>query len=63
MTGASHAAFSRSRFDRGQALRGVEIALDGEHSALPQHGNARQIERADMIERTGHQQPRIAAKA
>ena len=43
------------RLDRGQALRGVEIALNGQHSALPQHGNARQIERSDMIERAGHQ--------
>ena len=41
--------------DRSQALSCVEIALDAEHPALPQHRDAREIERADMIERPGHQ--------
>ena len=49
--------------DRSQALRGVEIALNAEHSALPQHRDAGKIERADMIERAGDQQPCIAAEA
>jgi len=41
--------------DRSQALSCVEIALDAEHPALPQHRDPWQIERADVVEGPGHQ--------
>ena len=50
-------------FDRGQRLLGFEIAVDGEHAAVPEHGDARQIERTDMVERADHQQPRIGVQS
>ena len=47
------------RFDRGQRLLRLEVAVDGEHAAMPEHGDAGQVERADMVERTDHQQSRL----
>ena len=50
-------------FDRGERLLGLEVAVDGKHAAVPEHGDARQIERADMIERADHQQPRVGVQS
>src|SRR3954449_7890941 len=47
-------------FDSSQTLPCVEVALDTEHSALPQYADAGQIEGADMVKRPGYQQSRIA---
>ena len=51
------------RFDRVQRLLGLEIAVNRQHAAMPEHGDAGQIERADMVERADHQQARFGVQA
>src|SRR4051812_17319623 len=47
------------RLDRGQRRFGLKIAVDREHAAMPEHGDAGQVERADMVEWPDHQQSRV----
>ena len=51
------------RLDGGERLLGLEVAVDGKHAAVPEHRDAGQIERADMIERTDHQQSRVGVQS
>ena len=62
MTGANHAALSRSASIEASSLLGLEIAMEIETAARPEHGDARKIEGADVVERAGHQQPRFLAQ-
>ena len=45
--------------DRGEHALDVEVAMDIEHSADPQHGHAGQVECADVVQWAGHQQTRV----
>src|SRR5262249_40316453 len=45
--------------DRLQRRLGLEVAMDREHAAMPEHGDAGQVERADMIERADDEQTRL----
>ena len=57
MTGASQAQVSLCVGDGGERAGGIEVAQDRDRAAHPQHGHARQVEGADVIERAGDEQP------
>ena len=59
MTGANHAALSRSLSIAARPAR-LEIAVNGEQAAVPQDRDAGQIERAHVIEWTDHERPCVA---
>ncbi len=49
--------------DRGKRRLRLEIALDADEAAMPEHGDAGQVERADVIERADDEQSRLGAQA
>ena len=54
------AAGQAMALDRGQHRFRVELAVHAQRPAHPQHRDARQVERADVIQRPHHQQPSLA---
>ena len=49
--------------DGRERAGGIEVAQDRDGAADPQHGHARQVEGADVIERAGDEQPVVGAEA
>ena len=49
--------------DRDEHALDFEIAVNTERAPDPQHGDARQVERPDVVERPGHQQAVVLAEA
>ena len=62
MTGANQAALSFSLSIAASAGSGSKLRWMESSAAVPEHGDAGQIERADMIERADHQQPRVGVQ-
>jgi hypothetical protein len=59
MTGANHATLSFSFSIAASVGPGSKLRSMENSRVVPQHGDAGQVERADVVERTEHKQPRI----